>query len=360
LSTHTQSYETTVAGGKHWSLTLSAGSLLRLVDLEGGANVGMLFYNPGNTLERYNAPDTLKCQHTFKLTAGHCLYSDMGRIFCSIVADSGGWHATVCGNSTKRLVAGRWGEKSYQQYRNDWTQNGHDAFIVEGGKYGLGRRDLVANISHDLRTPLTSLHGYLEMLRLKAASLSIEERQRYLDVALAQSAKVGRLAQELFELARLESGLVQPEMETFSLPDLVQDVLQKFELAAEARQQRLSVEIPPTLPGVRADLGMIERVLTNLLDNAIRHTPAGTEIVVSLRNQPDGVQVEVSDTGPGIPEALRDGLFTRASRLLRGAPPSGGLGLIIVQRILQLHGGEVRLAAARGKGAAFLFTLSVG
>ncbi len=147
MSTHTQSYETTVAGGKHWSLTLSAGSLLRLVDLEGGANVGMLFYNPGNTLERYNAPDTLKCQHTFKLTAGHCLYSDMGRIFCSIVADSGGWHDTVCGNSTKRLVAGRWGEKSYQQYRNDWTQNGHDAFIVEGGKYGLGRRDLVANVN---------------------------------------------------------------------------------------------------------------------------------------------------------------------------------------------------------------------
>jgi signal transduction histidine kinase len=222
------------------------------------------------------------------------------------------------------------------------------------------RRDLVANISHDLRTPLTSLHGYLEMLRLKEASLSVEERQRYLDVALAQSAKVGRLAQELFELARLESGLVQPEMETFSLPDLVQDVLQKFELAAEARQQRLSAEIPPTLPGVRADLGMIERVLTNLLDNAIRHTPAGTEIAVSLRNQPDGVQVEVSDTGPGIPEALRDGLFTRASRFLRGAEPSGGLGLVIVQRILQLHGGEVRLAAARGKGAAFLFTLSVG
>ncbi len=139
------SYETTFDGGKHWSLTLRSGSLLRLTDAEGGANVGMLFYNAQNTLERYNAPDTLKCQHTFKLTKGHCLYSDMGRIFCSIVEDTGGWHDTVCGNSTRRSVTERWGEKSYQLHRNQWTQSGDDAFLIEAGKYGMGRRDLVAN-----------------------------------------------------------------------------------------------------------------------------------------------------------------------------------------------------------------------
>ena len=140
-------YETVLEGGKHWSLNVRAGALLRLTDVDGGANVGMLFYNPSNTLERYNAPDTLKCQHTFKLTRGHCLYSDMGRIFCSIVEDTSGWHDTVCGNSTRVSVAARWGEKSYQKYRNLWTQNGHDAFLVEGGKYGLGRRDLAANVN---------------------------------------------------------------------------------------------------------------------------------------------------------------------------------------------------------------------
>ena len=107
----------------------------------------MLFYNPYNLLERYNAPDTLKCQHTFKLTKGHCLYSDMGRIFCSIIDDSVGWHDTVCGNSNKELVGRRWGRKNYQEYRNEWTQNGHDSFLVEGGKYGLGRRDLAANVN---------------------------------------------------------------------------------------------------------------------------------------------------------------------------------------------------------------------
>ncbi len=141
------SYQTTIEGGKHWSFTARAGTLLRMTDGAGGANAGMLFYNPANTLERYNAPDTLKCQHTFKLTKGHCLYSDMGRIFCSIVEDTYGWHDTVCGNSTRSLVAKRWGERSYQAYRNDWTQNGHDAFLVEAGKYGMGRRDLAANVN---------------------------------------------------------------------------------------------------------------------------------------------------------------------------------------------------------------------
>src|SRR5690606_6463774 len=140
-------YEDVLPGGKHWSFVLRRGTLLELVDLAGGANVGMLFYNPQNLLERYNAPDTLKCQHTFKLTRGNCLYSDMGRIFCSIVRDDVGWHDTVCGNSTRAMIAERWGEKSYQDFRNDWTRSGHDSFLVELAKYGLGRRDLAANVN---------------------------------------------------------------------------------------------------------------------------------------------------------------------------------------------------------------------
>jgi urea carboxylase-associated protein 2 len=137
----------TLPGGKHWSLVLGRNIRLKLTDIEGGANAGMLFYNPLNLLERYNAPDTLKCQHTFKLTQGHCLYSDMGRIFCSIVSDSSGWHDTVCGNTTKASVAKKWGESSYQKDRNDWQQNGHDSFLVEAAKYGLGRRDLASNVN---------------------------------------------------------------------------------------------------------------------------------------------------------------------------------------------------------------------
>jgi len=140
-------YSDILPGGKHWSMTMRRNQRLRLTDVEGGANVGMLFYNPVNLLERYNAPDTLKCQHTFKLTQGHCLYSDMGRIFCSIVADTHGWHDTVCGASTKAMVAARWGEATYQTHRNDWQQNGRDSFLVEAAKYGMGRRDLAANVN---------------------------------------------------------------------------------------------------------------------------------------------------------------------------------------------------------------------
>ena len=140
-------YQDHLAGGCHWSLRMRRGTSLRLIDTEGGANVGMLFYNPSNLLERYNAPDTLKCQHTFKLTKGNCLYSDMGRIFCSIVEDSVGWHETVCGNLTPQMISERWGEHSYQEYRNDWYQSGHNSFLVELAKYGLGIEDMAANLN---------------------------------------------------------------------------------------------------------------------------------------------------------------------------------------------------------------------
>lgn len=140
-------YQDTLPGGKHWSMRMRRGTSLRLIDLEGGANVGVLFYNPENLLERYNAPDSLKCQHTFKITKGHCLYSDMGRIFCSVVEDSLGWHDTVSGNSHRNLVEQKWGKKSYQNDSNNWLQNGNDAFLIEATKYGLGKKDLAANLN---------------------------------------------------------------------------------------------------------------------------------------------------------------------------------------------------------------------
>jgi uncharacterized protein len=131
----------------HWSFRLRRGNTLKLIDIEGGANLAMMFYNPENLLERYNAPDTLKCQHTFKLTQGHCLYSDMGRIFCSITEDTFGWHDTVAGNLNKNTCEQRWGIKSYQDSRNAWQQNGFDSFLVELAKYGLNERDMGANVN---------------------------------------------------------------------------------------------------------------------------------------------------------------------------------------------------------------------
>ncbi|WP_373987878.1 ATP-binding protein [Duganella sp. BuS-21] len=219
------------------------------------------------------------------------------------------------------------------------------------------RREVVANISHDLRTPLGSLHGYLETLSLKDEMLTAAERQHYLGIALSQSQKVGRLAQALFELARLEHGAVQPELEPFSLSDLIQDVFQKFELQAAERNVRLMATLPHPAPMVRADLGMIERVLTNLLDNAIRHTPAGGEVEITLKPAAAGqVEVTLTDTGPGVPAALRENLFRRPVAL-QGEYRVGGLGLLTVNRILQLHRCKIELVSPPEQGAVFRFTL---
>lgn len=222
------------------------------------------------------------------------------------------------------------------------------------------RREFIANISHDLRTPLTSLHGYLETLSVKSASLSEVDRKRYLDIALAQSLKVGRLAQELFELARLEYGAVKPQKERMSFSELLQDVFQKFELAAETRQIKLTADIAKGLPLVNADIYMMERVLTNLLDNAIRHTPQGGNIAVKLWHQEGQIWVQLTDSGVGIPEELKVGLFERPS-LLSGArrQSAGGLGLMIVKRMLQLHGGDIMLVNENEQGACFRLMLPV-
>lgn len=140
-------YMTALPSGAHWSLTVRRGMQIKLTDLAGGANVGMLFYNPTLLSEKYNAPDTLKCQHTFKLTRGHCLYSDMGRVFASITEDSFGWHESMCGNSHPQHIEEQWGSRNYQSQRNQWLQNGFDAFLVELTKYRLKKQDLASNLN---------------------------------------------------------------------------------------------------------------------------------------------------------------------------------------------------------------------
>ena len=134
-------------GGGHWSYRLKRGTTLRFIDLDGTANVSLLLYRADEKLERLNLPDTLKAQHTAHLTAGHALYSDMGRVMASFAADTVGWHDPLCGVSDAAMAKERYGEQRYQEHRNAMVRNGRDSLLIELGKWGLGLRDLVPNVN---------------------------------------------------------------------------------------------------------------------------------------------------------------------------------------------------------------------
>jgi len=140
-------WEETVQPGATWSHVLKRGTALRITDVQGGANAGALFYNFECPVERYNMPDTLKAQHIARLTKGNVLYSDMGRILCSITADSVGWHDPLGGMGNADLVEAQFGKSRYQEYRNEYYKNALDSFLVELGKWGLGPRDLTACVN---------------------------------------------------------------------------------------------------------------------------------------------------------------------------------------------------------------------
>jgi urea carboxylase-associated protein 2 len=140
-------FEEIVPGAGMWSWVLTRHQTLRLTDLEGGANVSMLLYNRDQLLERYNMADTLKAQHTAFLTKGRVLYSDMGRILCSITEDTCGWHDTFTGLSDAASVRAQYGDNPYGSARNGYYRSAREELLIELGKWGLGARDMVANIN---------------------------------------------------------------------------------------------------------------------------------------------------------------------------------------------------------------------
>ncbi len=220
------------------------------------------------------------------------------------------------------------------------------------------RRELISNVSHDLRTPLASMQGYIETLLLKDKTLSDEERRQYLEIARGHSQQLARLVSELFELAKLDSGNVQPHLETFALAELLQDVGQEFRLAAEDRQLSLQIDAPVADTVVNADIGLIQRVLENLIENAIRHTPAGGIVHVGLQKEDHRYRITVSDTGCGIDAEALPHIFDR----FYGSKDHGdstGLGLAIVKRIVDLHGGDVTVESRRETGTRFTVGLPV-
>ena len=224
------------------------------------------------------------------------------------------------------------------------------------------RRDLLANVSHDLRTPLTTLLAHLETLQMKGSGLTEDERGDYLQVAMRQSRRIGLLVEQLLEAAKLDAGQVAMNVESFPVGELLQDVVQKFALAARDRGVELEADIVSATTMVRGDIALLERVLDNLIDNALRHTPRGGRVTVAAQPEGEGVRVAVKDTGPGMTPGAAERVF---DRFFRGDPGrssnsgQSGLGLAIVKGILELHGTGIAVESRPGEGATFYFALPV-
>lgn len=223
------------------------------------------------------------------------------------------------------------------------------------------RRELVANFSHDLRTPLATMQGYVETLLLKRDELSAAEQKRYLETARKHGLRLSRLVAGLFELAKLDSYAVMPHFEVFSLAELANDIVQEFGLRAGSNGVAISVDSEGRDCIVLADISLIERVLQNLIDNALRYTPADGKVNILLQEKGRHVQVKVSDNGCGInAEALPyifDRFYHSKKQAVESDLESTGLGLAIVKRILDLHETRIEVHSRVNVGTEFSFNL---
>lgn len=220
------------------------------------------------------------------------------------------------------------------------------------------RRELVANVSHDLRTPLATLQGYLETLSQKGDQLSEKDKREYIDIAWQQSQSLQKLISELFELSTLENKEAQLHFEPFSMSELVQDVAQKFQLEARSKKLELTTHLPGEPAFVSADIGLIQRVLENLIENAIKYTPAGGQIGISLSNGDDCVATKIVDSGQGISGKELPHIFDRFYRVDKHRDEEGtGLGLAIAKRIMKLHNSTIDVSSQVNTGTSFSFRL---
>jgi len=223
------------------------------------------------------------------------------------------------------------------------------------------RREMVANISHDLRTPLASIQAYLETLSIKYNVLDNEERQKYIHTMSKQAKGLQKLIDGLFELAKLDAREHEPAMESFPLLELTYDVIAKFEHSAAKKEIILNINSETENPMVFADLGLIERVLDNLISNAIYYSKVNGYISVNIAAPEDGsLTVKISDTGQGIPLDQQALVFERFHQAHTPERTDGhaGLGLCIVKKIIELHKQSIWLESRPEHGAQFNFTLA--
>ena len=223
------------------------------------------------------------------------------------------------------------------------------------------RKELIANISHDLRTPLSIIQGYTETLIIKKDDIDSSQRERYLGNIHESSKRLVGLVNQLFELSKLESNQVEIHKEPFQLQELAKDMTHRYELLAQQKQIELEFEPVDDLPLVFGDVALVERVIQNILENALKFTPEKGKISIKLHHDKSNVLVDITDTGKGIPKNRQSAIF---ERYIKTEPSEkqkvgSGLGLAIAKKIIELHDSTIQVKSKLNVGSTFSFELPI-
>jgi signal transduction histidine kinase len=224
------------------------------------------------------------------------------------------------------------------------------------------RRELLTHLSHDLRTPLATMQGYLETMVIKGDRLSSQEQTEYLATAQRNGMQLKRLIDQIFELAHLEDGQVTVNLETFTIGELLHDIIAKFALKAKSRQIHLTLQPQQCQYIVYSDIAKLERIITNLLENALRHTDDGGEVAIIVSQLTDKVKIAVTDNGSGISKEDIAYIFDaryRASNAIEDSTPHAGLGLAISQKLSRILNSELFVDSQLGLGSNFSLSLQL-
>lgn len=220
------------------------------------------------------------------------------------------------------------------------------------------RRELIANVSHDLRTPLAILKGYVETLQMKKDSLTEEQKQEYLQITHDNIDKLSNLINQLFDYSKLEAEQVAPIKEPFSITELSHDLIAKFRVLAEQKKISLQLDNPKANYMVFADVSLVERALQNLIENAIKYTEEGGKVTLSLLKKGKNIEINITDTGTGIPVNEQPFIFDRYKQVDKSTKKQGyGLGLAIVKKIMDLHDTTITVLSKPREGSSFIFNL---
>ena len=224
------------------------------------------------------------------------------------------------------------------------------------------RKEFVANVSHELRTPLAVIKGYIETLVDDNETMEGEDRLRFLETVQRHTERLNSLLDDLLTLSRLESVNPGLNRESIDFRPLIEAMMDDYLNRPDATSHQIEGMIGPGVDQIWADRSKIIQVINNLIENALKYTPSGSTIEISVERKENDVEIRVTDNGPGIPEADLPHVFERFYRVEKGRSREKGgtgLGLSIVKHIVQLHGGRVDVQSAAGQGASFILLFPV-